>query len=303
MDIETKKKYRAWAADPASFSTSKVCALRHNFHEHPLMRLSALAELAQVLYKTQKCRFLKPGATQASEFVHESQSHDGRDIEEVFRRIEEPGSWIALYDVETHPPYAGFLREVIESVRALVDEEQPGLFDIKGFIFISAPPSVTPFHMDRENNFWLQIAGRKTLNVWEPTDRVVVPAPVAEKFMVSGALHEVRLKDGFLDRGHRFDVGPGDGAYFPSLSPHMTRCEPGWTRPGEGVSISIGVVFYTDVTRKHSHVHAGNRLLRKLGLSPKWPGTSALDTLKAQLGNAFVLGRKIFKGQPRPAGF
>ncbi len=83
----------------------------------------------------------------------------------------------------------------------------------------------------------------------------------------------------------------------------MTRCEPGWTRPGEGVSISIGVVFYTDVTRKHSHVHAGNRLLRKLGLSPKWPGTSALDTLKAQLGNAFVLGRKIFKGQPRPAGF
>jgi hypothetical protein len=157
--------------------------------------------------------------------------------------------------------------------------------------------------MDRENNFWLQVAGRKTLNVWDPTDRVVVPAPVAEKFMVSGSLQDVRLKDGFLERGHQFDVGPGDGAYFPSTSPHMTRSEPGWTRSGDAVSISIGVVFYTDVTRKHSRVHAGNRLLRKIGFSPGWPGTSSLDGLKGQLGSLFVLARKIFKNQPPPAGF
>jgi hypothetical protein len=296
--------YRAWAADPATFTTNKVCALRHNFHEHPLMQLPELATLAKELFKTKQCRFLKPGATQASEFTHEAASHDGRDIDEVFRRIEEPGSWVALYNVETHPKYRGFLDEVIASVRSLVDREQPGIFNIGGFIFISAPPSVTPFHMDRENNFWLQVAGRKTLNVWDHTDRVVVPADVAEKFIVAGTLNEVRLKDGFLSRSHEFDVGPGDGVYFPSTSPHMTRSDAGWTRPGDGVSISIGVVFYTDVTRRHAHVHAGNRALRIAGLTPRWPGQSTFaDSLKYPIGSAFVLARKLFFGSKPPVGF
>jgi hypothetical protein len=304
MLTDNTNKYRAWAADPAHFSTSKVCALKHNFHEHPLMQLGELATLARELYKTNQCRFLKPGATQASEFQHDSASHDGRDIDEVFRRIEEPKSWVALYNVETHPRYRGFLAEVIASVRSLVDREQPGIFSVGGFIFISAPPSVTPFHMDRENNFWLQVAGRKTMNVWDPTDRVVVPAPVAEKFIISGSLHDVKLKDGFLERSHEFDVGPGDGVYFPSTSPHMTRSDAGWTKPGDGVSISIGVVFYTEVTRRHAHTHAGNVLLRKMGFSPTWPGQSALaDAVKRPLGSGFVWARKVFRGTKPPVGF
>ena len=274
-------KYRVWVDNEAAFSTRRVSAIRHNFHEHPLMQLPQLAELAKALFPTKQCRFIKPGMTQASEFTHADTAHDGRDIDEVFRRIEEPGSWIALYDVQTHPPYRQFIDEVIATVRPLVEREEPGIFNAAGFIFVSAPPSVTPFHIDRENNFWLQIKGRKTMNVWDHTDRTTVAATAVEEFILRGSLQQVQLKEELRQRSHEFNTSPGDGVYFPSTSPHMTQSGTEWTKPGDGVSVSIGVVFYTSVSRRHAYAHALNYVLRKLGVSPTEPGRSEwLDRLK-----------------------
>jgi hypothetical protein len=291
---------RVWPSDSASFSTSRVSALRHNFHEHPLMRLSSLAQLAKNLFPTKQCRFIAPGTRVSSDFNHADASYDGRTIDEVFRRIEEPGSWLALYNVETDPTYRGFLAEVASSARSLVDREQPGMFNVGGFIFISAPPSVTPFHIDRENNFWLQVAGRKTLNVWDHTDRVTVSGKDVEDFVLFGSLKNVKLRDGLAERSHEFDVGVGDGVYFPSTSPHMTRTDAAWVKPGDGVSISIGVVFYTDVTRRHAHIHACNHALRRFGLDPSLPGASPIgDAIKYPLGRAVVRAMRARGYEPR----
>ena len=138
VEVSTPVQFTVGADDSAAFSTHRVCKLRHDFHEHPLMPLSELAELAKALFPTNQCRFIKPGSTVASKFEHAAQSHDSRDIDEVFRRIEEPGSWLALYNVETNPKYRTFLIEVTAGVRHLVDPEQPGMTEIGGFIFISA---------------------------------------------------------------------------------------------------------------------------------------------------------------------
>lgn len=295
-------RFRVWVDDPAGFSTAKVQAIHHNFHQHPLMQLPALANLAKDLAATRQCRFIKPGLQQASEFHHDPHDPEGRGIDEVFRRIEEPGSWVALYNVETHPVYRDFLAEVTTSFRTLVDPQEPGTFNVGGFIFISAPPSVTPFHIDRENNFWLQVQGRKVMNVWDNTDRHVVPAPTVEEFILYAGLDDVRLKDGFRERSHEFNVGPGDGVYFPSTSPHMTRSDPGWTQPGNAVSVSIGVVFYTDVTRRTANVHACNHVLRRLGMRPREPGKSLwLDRLKFPFGRAFIWSKQVLRGfKPKP---
>ena len=288
--------FRVWVDQPQAFSTQRVEAIHHNFHEHPLMQLPELAKLARDLAATKQCRFITPDTEQASAFAHNADAHDGRTIDEVFRRIEEPGSWVALYNVETHPVYREFLAEVTACVRPLVESQQPGMCKVGGFIFISAPPSVTPFHMDRENNFWLQVKGRKTMNVWNPTDRHVVAAEAVDEFIMYASLEKVRLKDGFRERSHEFDVGPGDGVYFPSTSPHMTRSDPGWVYAGDGVSISIGVVFYTDVTRRSANVHAWNHLLRRLGFSPREPGQSiGLDRVKYPFGRALIWFKKTFR--------
>jgi hypothetical protein len=289
---------------PGPFSTRKVQAIRHDFDQHPLMQMPALARLGRSLTATKQCRFIKPGTGQASPFDHGDSDPQGRAVDEVFARIEEPGSWIALYNVETDPEYRGFLDQVMASVRPLVEPQEPGIFSVGGFIFIQAPPAVTPFHIDRENNFWLQIRGRKLMNVWDPGDRQVVSARARNHFIVYAGLEEVQLRDGFRERSQAFDVGPGDGVYFPSTSPHMTRCEPDCTTPGDGVSISIGVVFYTSVTRRAAYVHALNLQLRQLGWTPREPGESAwADRLKYPLGRAVVSLKQRFSGYRPRVGF
>ncbi len=294
--------HRVWPEGSAPFSTAAVREIHHNFHQHPLMQLPQLAELAKSLMPTGQCRFINPGATQASEFMHEGHSPDGRGIDEVFRRIEEPGAWVALYNVETDSRYRAFLDEVMAAVQPLIVDRQPGVFNVGGFVFISAPPSVTPFHIDRENNFWLQMHGRKTMNVWDHTDRVVVAAADVEEFVLFGSLERVRLKDGFEARSHTFHTAPGTGVYFPSTSPHMTRSDTDWVRPGDGVSVSIGVVFYSDVTRRHARVHQCNQVLRKrFGIKPLAPGISAWrDALKAPFGHLLGLARQRWHRADRP---
>lgn len=286
-------------ADPSTFSTQRICPLRHDFDRHPLMQIPELAKLAERLVPLEGCRFITPGATQVSTFHHDPKDPRGLAVGEVFARIEEPGSWIALYNIERDPVYRKFLDEILESVRPLVDKEQPGAYMVQGFIFISAPPSVTPFHIDRENNFWLQVRGRKTLNAWDYRDREVVKAADVDKFILYGGSPALDPKH--VARSVEADVGPGEGMYWPSTTPHMTRSDPHWVKPGDGVAISIGIVFYTPHMRRRANIHACNFVLRRFGLEPRSPGDSPFDGLKYHLGRLFVWGKSRFRGYtPKP---
>ncbi len=288
-------KHRVWVDDTTAFSTGEIGRLRHDFHEHPLLQLAELERLAHDLAPLGQCRFVRPGITQASAFVHADTHPGGLGIGEVFRRIEEAGSWVALYNVEAVPRYRALLSEILDTVRPLIEREQGPAFMETGFIFVSAPPSVTPFHIDRENNFWLQLRGRKTLSVWPHTDRTAVPAEVVEDFIVAHATRGVRFSEELRSRSRDFDVGPGDGVYFPSTTPHATRSERDWVRPGDGVSVSFGVNFYTAATRRTARVHQVNRLLRRgFGLAPTFPGEShTADALKAPIGRLIGASRQV----------
>jgi hypothetical protein len=290
-------------ADETTFTTKKICGFRHNFHEHPLMQIESLAKLAESLAPNGQCRFITPGFTQATPFDHKGESPDGRSVSEIFRTIEEPGSWVALYDVQTDPAYREFLHEVMASVNDIVSREEK-FYDVRGFAFISAPPSVTPFHIDRENNFWLNIKGRKVMSVWDHTDHSIVKAEDVEDFIVFKSLERVRLKEEMRQRSIDFDFGPGDGVYFPATTPHMTKSDTGWVKPGDGVAISIGIVFYSNVTRRNAYIYAAHRLLRRLGIEPREPGTSKVgDAFKFRLGQLLVAILKRVRHYTPPPGF
>jgi hypothetical protein len=46
-----------------------------------------------------------------------------------------------------------------------------------------------------------------------------------EAFIAHRDLSRVTLRDGLVERAHRFDVGAGDGVYWPATSPHF---QSGW---------------------------------------------------------------------------
>ncbi|KAB8174832.1 cupin [Lysobacter maris] len=300
-DTAARGHYRITVENEADFSVRRLCPLRHNYCDHPLLRLDRLAALAHELMPTRQCRFIVPGMTETSKFDHRSRPVDGRGIDETFERIEEPGSWIALYNIQTNPLYQAFVWEVLRSAGVLLRRERP--YEARGFLFISAPPSLTPFHIDRENNFWLQIRGHKTLNLWDNTDRVAVAARDVEDFIVTQSLEHVGLTDAARPRVHAFECGPGDGAYFPCTTPHMTRSDRSWVKPGDAISMSFGVVFYTPDTRRRAYAFAANRLLRRAGIEPRMPGRSRwLDRAKRPLGMAQMAARRM-RGFPLPHGF
>jgi len=277
--------YRLWVDDPAAFSTHRITPLHHNFHEHPLFQVAELIKLGKELAPFEQCRFMRPGLSPASVIAHDSRHPGGRSIDEFFERLEEPSSSVALYNIEVIPRYQALLRAVVGTMQDSVESEQPDVFRVNGFVFISAPPSVTPFHIDRENNFWLQLHGRKIMNVWDHRDRRIVPAEAVEDFIVTHSLRKVRYSEDLRAHSVEIHARPGDGVYFPSTSPHMTRSDPDWTGPGDRVSISVGVTFYTSVTRKVARVHQVNRLMRRCGWSPRFPGESpGTDAIKASLG-------------------
>lgn len=285
--------YRVWTDDPGGFSTLRIAPMHHNFHEHPLFQVPELVKLGLELSELDQCRFMDPKRTVASALSHVGRPPGGRSIEEFFERMEEPGSSVAFYNIEVIPRYGALLMSVVDSMRSLVEREQPDIFLVNGFVFFSAPPSVTPFHIDRENNFWLQLRGRKTLNVWDHRDRSIVSAEAVEDFIVTQSLKKVRFDEAFLPRGLEFDARPGDAVYFPSTSPHMTRSRvDAAAAPESRLSISIGVTFYTAATREVARIHQVNRVMRKCGLSPRYPRESrAADAIKSAVGGLVGAGR------------
>ena len=293
------------AMDQSKFTLDKISPFKHNWHLHPLFQIDNLAELAKRLALTDQCRFIKRDTKIDSPFDHTNKNYDGKNIEDVFKHIEESRSWVALYNVQTDEIYRQFIRDMLASAQHLIPNYNK-IFDVRAYLFISAPPSVTPFHIDNENNFWLQIHGRKTLNVWDRHDQEIIPADVVEKFIVNGGdLQKVVFKEENLSKSFEFDSGPGDGVYFPSTTPHMTRSDTSWVNPGNGVTASIGLTFYTPETRKVAYVHSFNNFLRRfLGSQPRPPRQSNnIDRLKYPLGRVLVEMKRSLRNYKLPTGF
>lgn len=277
--------------DSTAFDPRRIASIRHDYHLHPLLQIDELSALARRLMPFGNCRFVSGVAKLDSPFDHRETPYDGKSLDQVLERIEEPGSWIAIYDAQHDHVVRDMLRGVRDQIQELVLPDQR-IDDIRAFIFVSAPPSVTPFHIDRENNFWLQLRGRKTITVFDHRDRDVVAAKDVERFIILGGLQNVKLRHDLLARGQRYECGPGDGVYFPSTTPHMTETTPDPTGV-EKLSISVGMVFYTDVTRRHARAHAMNYMLRGLGVSPRQPGENdTLDRVKAFTGRGLWAVRR-----------
>jgi hypothetical protein len=278
--------------EPQSFDPMRFARLRHDFDRHPLLQFDALGDLARRLLPLGKCRFVQPGMRADSSFDHEPKPTDGRSLDEVLATFTVPGSWLALYDAQLDAVYRGVLEEVGAHIRRIVAPSQR-VTDVRSFLFLSAPPSVTPFHIDRENNFWLQIRGRKTLSLWDRLDRATVAPEDVERFVLRGDLTNVKLRGEALSRATRFRCGPGDGVYFPSTTPHMTETSPD-DNGGDVISISVGMVFYSSMTARESGAHFVNRQLRRLGLRPRPPGESPrLDALKGAVATALSPLRRL----------
>ncbi|HKP11670.1 MAG TPA: transcription factor, partial [Blastocatellia bacterium] len=206
----------------------------------------------------------------------------GLSVTETIRRIEDCRSWMVLKRVEADPEYKALLDECLDEVQRLSEPLAPGMCKREGFIFISSPGSVTPYHLDPEYNFLLQVRGSKTVHIWNPDDRSVVSEEEIEAYWEDQK--DIAFRDEYEQRASVFELTQGRGLHFPVTSPH-------WIRDGEGVSVSFSITFQTPANERRAIVHGINAASRRRGRKPTPAGRNAiLDAIKY---NAWRIRRRV----------
>lgn len=210
--------------DPATFDPWKLQAVTHHLADHPLLQIDALVELGKRQQARRLVRTHSADATAGSSFADAPSLHPNRkSAEETLAGIADAKAWMSLLNVQADPVYRKLVDEVLDDVRPLVEARDPGLSYRAGWIFVSSPGAVTPFHIDHEHNVILQIRGKKRLYTWDPFDREAVSERAQELFHDRHSREQVLWRDELKKRARVFDLVPGLGGYMPSTSPHLVE--------------------------------------------------------------------------------
>jgi hypothetical protein len=273
--------------DPAVFRerfNRAEFAFTHRLANHPLFELPRLIELA----KSMPAGDIYYDAGE----VRVDQRWDQTPpclmpVDELLRRIESDGAWILIKRARRDPEYAELLDRGLAEFQELTGGELPtSMMKRDALVFITSPHRITPYHIDRECNFLLQIRGEKVIHIFDRYDREILPEKELERFWTVDNNSAV-YKPEYQDRAHVYDLKPGSAVHIPVNAPH-------WVRNGEGISVSLSVNFqYQDATL--ANIYRTNYLLRKVGMKPRPPGRSKLgDVVKGRaLGPAFQLAKKF----------
>ena len=159
--------------DPTTFRANynrSPFIVRHDLSSHPLLQLPMLVELAlrmdrvNVLHRVGRV----PVNT---DFDRAHQNHRlEQSLEGAIGQIGSAGVAITINTPEKDPQYRPLIEAILEEIRACSEPLDPGMNWSAAYIFIAAPGSLTPYHMDREMNFLLHLQGRKTVQLWDPRD-------------------------------------------------------------------------------------------------------------------------------------
>jgi hypothetical protein len=250
--------------------------VRHRLSDHPLFEFPRLMQLCRDLPED---RVEYNGGNLSINQDSALTPHTGLSPEETIRRIAECSSWLVLKNVERDPDYRDLLNEVLEPLRG----EVPSMHALEGFVFVSSPNAVTPYHMDPEHNFLLQVRGTKQVNIFDQKDSSLLSAEELETFYCADKHRNMEYRKEYDDKAEVFDLTPGMGLHFPVTAPH-------WVKVGPEVSVSFSVTFRSEESRRHSVLHAINRQIRRLGLRPSPVGRSRLSD------NSKYLAYKAYRG-------
>ena len=235
--------------------------LRHNLSENAMLTLPALVELATSLPRHHV--EYNPGALPIGIDPADMPSPT-LSISETIRSIEENGSWMVLKFIEHHPAYAALLANTLRELEPIIYEKTAEMLTLQGFIFISSPRAVTPFHFDPEHNILMQVRGNKVMTIFPADDESIAP-PLAHEAFHRGEHHRnLAWNDDFSAKGKAFPLSSGDAVYVPVKSPH-------WVQNGDEVSISLSVTWRSAWSYAEADARGFNHLLRDRGLSPASP--------------------------------
>jgi hypothetical protein len=189
-------------------------------------------------------------------------------VQDAIESIEHSDAWLMLNHIEYEEEYRPVLERTICDVLRLTRRDL--LSKVKWFeaiIFVTSPNRLTPYHIDRECAWLLQLQGRKTIHLFDRADKDVVPDHELERYWAADN-QAAQYKPELEDRAMIFELRPGNGVHIPVNTPH-------WLQNGDNVSVSMNVNFVFHDS-EWGNIHKANYYLRKRGLRPASAGTNHL---------------------------
>ena len=250
-----------------------VAKLTHRLTSHPLLDLEALVGLAVAL---------PPGAVEYNRgklpigIAPEDVPAPELGVAETIRSIEQAGAWMVLKRIESHPDYAQLLDALLAEIAPIVTPRTGAMLRREGFIFISSPGAVTPFHFDPEHNILLQMRGSKTMTLFPGNDEAMFDPQVHEAFHLGEHHRNLPWREDFAALGQPITITPGEAIHVPVKTPH-------WVQNHDAVSISLSVTWRSEWSFAEADARAMNRVLRRAGMAPRspapWPARNLAKSL------------------------
>ena len=263
-------------------------AIQHELKNHPLFQIESLVELAKRLPPNQReYVFGKQefGTHDDLDHYKHAAENDELSTDELIQAIGEQNIVIVLRNVESDPVYGDFVNGCLDSLSEFVEPVTGPMSGRESFIFVSPPNAYTPYHFDPEQNFFMQIRGRKQMAIYDVNDREILPESALDKYYNDGQVI-TKCAEELFDKYELFEMNPGDGVYVPVTAPH-------WVRTLDEISVSVSINFRTPSSVRRDRVYRMNRLLRRLGVDPA-PVSAQADRW-SELTKSAILGI--------PAGF
>jgi hypothetical protein len=209
--------------DPAMFAENfdkRGFHLEHQLVGHPLLELLAIAALSQRL----PANLLEWNAEQDGAFTEPNKLRPHHlSCADTILNLERQPARVLLLSIENDPPYRKLMDELLDQMEPLTQRSHPGMSQRQAFIFLSSKAAYTPFHFDPDYNFLLQIRGQKTIFMWDPLDRNVLPASAIDSYYAgagsnpSYANRHQKYRDEFMQRRGVFPCAPGRAFTSPFM--------------------------------------------------------------------------------------
>ena len=157
--------------------------------------------------------------------------------------------------------------------------------EVEGFLFVSSPNSTTPFHLDAEDNFFVQIHGEKFFRIYDNQDGSIADEDAVEHSLTKH--RNLKYDDAYKPRAVEFHMFGGDGCFVPYKWPH-------WVRTANEYSISMAITWRTKAVQSDMDLRFFNSILRNLGVPQPAPGQNS----GLGCGEARVLSHRPCDDQP-----
>jgi hypothetical protein len=235
--------------------------MRHGLRDHPLLALDALARLGESL-PVASIEYNKGDLPTGVD--PESDISNGLSIGDTIRNVDSACSWAVLKNVEQVPEYRALLLDLLGELQPLIEAKTGALLTPQGYIFVSSPDAVTPYHFDPEHNILLQLRGTKTMTQFPAGDPFFAPDETHEGYHTGGHRNLV-WRDELAVGGTAWTLEPGEAVFVPVMAPHHVI-------NGPEPSISLSITWRSDWSYAEADARAFNSVLRKAGLQPRAPG-------------------------------